>query len=342
MSSGYPLFAVGDVMKIIYIIPFYKRFDLTELCFSEIKKQGCEVYTVGSEGDDSRLLAEKYGFHYIEHRNHPLGAKNNALSQSLKDVDFDYAILLGSDNFVSDNFTTVISDYLSRFKPLCTTFDSLYFYNQNTKLLTSYKGVTGVGRCFSREVVAGCDWKLWEGDKKNALDSSNERIIQRNGYKFEVLNPLELGVEVLDVKYSQSITRHDIVRAGQKIDKISIDLFKFEQLSNYSSIYSKIKKTKIMSLPKLTIRVTKAKGGLEVGQVLTITRRNAIPLINNGVAELVGEDTEQKPKVKAKASAKGKAKTKKVEPCEDCEETPCEDCEKAAETTNIPDSKKAE
>lgn len=293
------------------------------------------MYTVGSEGNDSRQLAQKYGFHYIEHQNQPLGAKNNALSYSLKDVQFDYVILLGSDNFVSDNFTTIISEYLTSFKPLCTTFDSLYFYNQNTKLLTFYEGVTGVGRCFAREVLEGCNWKLWESDKKNALDSSNERVIQRNGYKFEVLNPLELGVEVMDVKYSQSITRHDIVRAGKKVDKISIDLFKFEQLNNYSSIYSKKKKSYIMTIPKLTIRVVEAKAGLEVGQVLTISRRNAIPLINNGVAEIVGEDTEQKPKAKAPA----KTKAKKKEPCKDCEDQPCEDCEKAAETTNIPNKK---
>ena len=320
-------------MKLIYIIPFYKRHDLTELCFAEVKKQGCEVYTVGSEGNDSKQLVEKYGFHYIEHQNHPLGAKNNALSKSLENVQFDYAILLGSDNFVSDNFTSVLKGYLEQFKPDCTTFDSLYFYNQNTKLLTLFNGVTGVGRCFSREVIAACNWKLWESDKKNALDSSNERVINRAGYRFEVLNMLKIGVEILDVKYSQSITRHDIVRAGKKIENISIDLCIFEQLFNYSSIYSKKKKYRIMSVPKLTIKIVKEKAGLEAGQVLVISKRNAIPLINSGVAVLLEDEPGPAPKPK-------KAPAKKKEPCKDCEDKPCEDCEKAAETTNIPDAKK--
>ena len=42
---------------------------------------------------------------YFECANNPVSDKHNYLISKLKDVDFDYAVILGSDNFVSNNFT---------------------------------------------------------------------------------------------------------------------------------------------------------------------------------------------------------------------------------------------
>lgn len=316
-------------MKIIYIIPFYKRHDLTALCFESLQKQGCDVYTVGSEGDQSKQLAHKYGFNYLEHENRPLGAKLNALIKTLKEVEFDYICLLGSDNFISDNFTTLMTEYLTQSKEDFTTFNSLYFYNQNTRVLTFYKGVTGVGRMFSRKLVESCNFSLWEGYKNAALDTSCEKVLNKNGFKATILDPIILGVEVMDVKYSENITTHDISRAGKIIKNNSMDLCIFESLKEYSNRTYKRKKDSIMKVEKLTLRILKSGSGLTEGQIITISKRNAVPLINMGTAEIATDAP--KKAVTAKSVAK-------VEPCEECKEGTkgCKECEEAAQTTNIP------
>lgn len=276
-------------MKIIYIIGFFKRHDLTRMCFDALKSQGCEVYTVGSEGEESKSLAEAYGHHYIEHDNNPLGAKMNALIKSLEHVQFDYACLLGSDNFVSDNFHTKMVNYLDRKKPDYTTFKGIHFYNQNTKLLTYYEGYTGVGRMFSKGLIESCGYTLWMDNKNSGLDTSCEAVLSAFGYKTTYIDPKKLGVETLDVKYSDNITTHDIVSIGKKNENISIDLRIFDRLENYNRKRINLTHSKMKHVENVRVVITKDVAGLRVGDIKVLRPQNAKDLIRMGVAEVFDE-----------------------------------------------------
>jgi hypothetical protein len=240
-------------MKVVFFIPFYKRLDLTELCFSELKKQRKPIYSVGSEGDVSRQLAEKYGVKYLEFDNNPVSDKHNALTGMLKDVDFDYAIQLGSDNFVSPNFTKELVKFLKREKPDYTQFDGVYFYHQKDKVKTYFKGFTGVGRCFSKHLLESMNYKLWESGKNFGLDTSSRNMLAAKGFEPTLLNMQELGVEILDVKYADNITTHEIVYQGEVVESLKIDVTIFDELQNYNTITHRTKPKKNTTKGKLKV-----------------------------------------------------------------------------------------
>ncbi len=326
-------------MKIVIIIPFYKRLDLTDICFREIKKQGCDVYTVGSEGDESKSLAEKHGFNYIEFPNNPVSNKHNALTETLRYVDFDYAILVGSDNFVSANFIAKYTSYLKKYKPLVSQLDGVYFYNQNTKDLTLFKGFTGVGRAYSRELLERFDFALWHEGKNSGLDTSSLNRMREKGIEPEIISIDKLGIEMLDVKYSTNITSHEIVNLGEKVDKISIDLSMFDVLTDYSAINLKkiikkepMKKTNNIK-NKRTVIIIKDGAGIESGTKKILWTYIANQLVADGIAVFEGEEIKPQKQVEVK----------KIEekPCTDCKDKkPCKGCEESAETTNLPTRKR--
>ena len=269
-------------MKIVFIVPFYKRLDLTEICFKELSKQGCPIYSVGSEGVKSKELADKYGVHYIDFENNPVSNKNNALLESLKGVNYDYAILIGSDNFVNNNFVKNYTTYLEEKKPLVSQLDSVYFYNQNTKTKSIYKGFTGVGRAFSRELIERMNYKLWEEGKNSGLDTSTKNILDYNDIEIDTIDSLEHNIRVLDVKYSTNITNHSIVDLGVKLESLDFDLSIFEELSNYC--YKSIKKPNMIHFEKVKIVIQQEVAGMKIGQVKTVKKSIAKTLVSRGVA----------------------------------------------------------
>lgn len=222
-------------MKIVYFIPFYKRLDLTEICFSQIKQHNRPVYVAGSEGDKSRLLAEKYGITYLECENYPVSNKHNELISMLKDVDYDYAVILGSDNFVSSNFTEKIEAVLSKEKPDFLQLKGLYFYNQRTKKTTYFSGFTGVGRCYSKRALEAVNYKLWDNGLNKGLDGSSFQRLKEKGFEPFEVDVRELGIEVVDVKYAENITNHIVTLKGKQVERLSIDMSEIDKLNGYSN-----------------------------------------------------------------------------------------------------------
>jgi hypothetical protein len=317
-------------MKLVFIIPFFKRHDLTELCFSEIVKQGYPVYAVGSEGESSRKLAEKYGVKYLEYPNNPVSDKHNALTGMLKDVEFDYVVQIGSDDFVSKNFAKELVKVLEQEMPDYTQFTGVYFYHQKDMFTSYFEGFTGAGRCYSKQVLEALNYALWESGKNYGLDTSSRNVLAAQGYTPLMLDMKQMGVEVLDVKYADNITSHNIVYSGKLVDNLSIDVTMFECLQNYNTILHREspKLQKKLNM-KSKIKVVE----IETGVVKTLAANIARHVILLGT-------------YKAFDGAEPTTKTKEIEEpvvedskeCEGCkDEKPCEGCEAAAETTNLPE-----
>jgi hypothetical protein len=264
-------------MKIVYIIPFYKRLDLTDLCFSELKKQGREIYSVGSEGEKSQKIALKNGVNYIEFSNFPVSEKHNALTGSLRSVDFDYAVLVGSDNFVSGNFSEKLEEYLKLEKPDFTQFDSIYFHNQKTKKTTYLKCPTGVGRCFSKRLLEKMDYKLWEHGMNSGLDGSSAKNLKKKGYIPTIISLEKLGVEMVDVKYASNITSHGVVNRGKIKDLKLIDLSEINNLSNYSDTTLRKRNVLLFDVNKNRVKILNK----ETGKVKMFNKSISSQLLKN-------------------------------------------------------------
>ena len=122
--------------KIAVIIPFFKRHEITSLCFEDIKlkaeKYNLDVYTAGSEGENSRKLAESFGFKYIETLNNPVSSKLNTLIQETKSGGYDGVLLLGSDNFITEELLDKYSK-IDLKKQVMYGVKDLYFYRVSDK-----------------------------------------------------------------------------------------------------------------------------------------------------------------------------------------------------------------
>ena len=212
-------------MNLAVIIPIYKRHDLTRLCFEHLKIQqdkfGFDVFIAGSEGSVSRLLAEGFGFNYIEVENNPLGAKFNSLLSLC--VDHDGVVVLGSDDFLPDRAWKLYYT-LDMSKKKIYGFAGCYFYSTKRKTLNlfQYKGsikTIGAGRLYNKATLDAVHWKLWTDTQPRGLDTDAMTRCLASGCSETILDQVTL----IDVKHSHNITSHAIAMIGSYVDSSIIE-----------------------------------------------------------------------------------------------------------------------
>ncbi|MFA5638688.1 MAG: hypothetical protein WC961_07410 [Anaerovoracaceae bacterium] len=153
------------------------------------KKYGIEMLVVGSEGEVSEEITKKYGHHYLEFTNRPVSNKWNAGMGEIRKHNPTHVMILGSDDFVSDNLIEGYLEVLAteRFDIIGIT-DSYYFglNDKRSKFgVCGYwggypkKSIIGYARVFNKEILDGLGWKPWIDRKNSGLDFSvNQRLKQ--------------------------------------------------------------------------------------------------------------------------------------------------------------------
>ncbi len=215
-------------MKLALILTIYKRHDLEKLVIERFKEQskkyGFEIIIAGSEGEVSQSLAN--GCNYIEIENNPVSRKHNATLEVAEHLEVDGVVLMGSDDFVNDEFWDFIYKQSPQEKCL-VGFRDLYFYSTETKELGYYEGwgnnaqSIGAGRFFSRYVLDLMNWKLWSDDKDKALDTDSGKRLQKKGVGNKNYKMSDVDAFILDVKHTRSITSNSIL-GGCKQENIDI------------------------------------------------------------------------------------------------------------------------
>lgn len=200
--------------KLAVVVPFYKRPELTKLCFKMLRDQskrlGFDVIVAGSEGEESKKLAR--GFKYIEVENQPLGRKLNALIKECR--DYDGVIIMGSDDFMSDSIIEMYQD-IDCSKPVYYVFDDVYVYSAKYKEVRSgldYKNRPsgcGIGRMYTKKSLEMLNYLIWDNTRAKGLDADAARRCASKGITPEWV---ELGDHFLiDAKVEDNITSHDVV-----------------------------------------------------------------------------------------------------------------------------------
>jgi len=205
-------------MKAVFIIPVYKRLELTRLCVTRLAEKGKQLgFDVLCVGDKE---AKEYckGAKFYECENDPLSDKLNfALSKCKK---YDRVVIWGSDNFATDE---VLKPLIESEKDVIG-YDSIYFYSNRTKkasLYTTNKMTIGVGRSYSREVLKHFDYELYRLKQNSGLDSLAHSLYS-TVFKENVLE-LKDGY-LLDVKHEMNITNPLIVNIGKEVKPFWNDL----------------------------------------------------------------------------------------------------------------------
>lgn len=212
-------------MKLIICTALYGRHELSEIVLayynSIAAKHNLALICVGSEGDQSKQLAERNGFQYIETPNYPLNQKFNILSLAVKNIpDHSGMMLIGSDDLVSENIIELYKDEPDAKKML--GYSQCYFFDCKKKQLKYFKGymtqthsshTVGAGRYFSKNILQQVDYKLWSGvPKNNKLDTDCHEHLRKHGIGEARLNLAAINGAIIDVKYENNITPITAIR----------------------------------------------------------------------------------------------------------------------------------
>lgn len=275
----------------VVIVPFYKRHELTNLCFENLQRQQKElkffdIIVCGSEGNISKSLADKYGFKYYEFINNPVSEKNNYLIQQTK--GYKAVIMLGSDDFLSDE--TLLS-YKELDLDTCDVYGIEYchFYDVASKTLSIFqsKGQTvGAGRVYTQKLLQKIDYNLWSRAQNRGLDYLALQKVFAYGKEVVIKG------DVLDVKHELNITNHQIIEMCEQLDISELDKFKVSKVLNLKEsstkqIYMKVDKKKSR---KVTVEYLKDIYDFKKGNKLTVDKQLARLGVVAGEWQIVGSN----------------------------------------------------
>lgn len=268
----------------VVIVPFYKREEITSLCFENLARQQkkykfFDVLVCGSEGEKSKSLSDKFGFDYLEFQNTPLSEKNNHLIQNAK--YYKGVIILGSDDFVTD-------ETLLKYKDLDLNVCAFYGF---THCFFLVKGETdsfgrfesrgqtvGAGRLYTQKLLQSVDYNLWNVRKNKGLDFIAKNQALKNGIEIEIQG------DILDVKHELNITNPEIIEHCEKLDISGIKIFENHNkiLSLNKSSENKIITNNMSKQEKRSVKVKYLKNvyGFKKGDVVEVHKN----LVRFGVA----------------------------------------------------------
>lgn len=180
-------------MKIIVLTAVWKRYRITQLFYKwmhYLQQQDyiIDVVSVGSEKAISKWQCEQYGFTYLEHSNQPLGQKWNHGARHLEQLDWDYCLILGSDDFISEPAMALLRAKANNEVDFAG-FKDLYFYSSITQKMAFWPGYTngrqgescGAGRLISRAVMEQMRYQPWDSSRRKGLDLSMSNHLKHLG-----------------------------------------------------------------------------------------------------------------------------------------------------------------
>lgn len=189
--------------RIFAAIPVSGRRELLPLTIGRLlNKCGVEdVYCMGDSPKD-RIVCEKAGAIWVDHSNSPLGAKWNMgiIAAIRSGKDYDGFLYVGSSDWVSDNWCSVMGAYLDEYD-LIGSINCLFLdvRGNNEKKLIRWAGYCrtlagdrvnepiGGGRIYSMRIIKKLNGELFAPELDNSLDySSMNRLIREGGKVFRM------------------------------------------------------------------------------------------------------------------------------------------------------------
>ncbi len=171
--------------------------------------------------DDDPKVAERCSDNEIVHLsapNEPLGKKFNTISL-LKAVDFDYLMVMGSDDICN---MRMIKYYFSLMEQGLDFWGmkDIYFYGIEAKVTKYWAGfqnhrvgeTVGCGRCLSRNLLDMLDWQPWDGSLNRKLDRSMTEKLITLGVKQHAFEMRENDCFLLDIKTGGNISKFNQYR----------------------------------------------------------------------------------------------------------------------------------
>ncbi len=222
-------------MKLGILSALWGRPELTRLFLDRMEHLKNELGVVpGVVGSDNQFRedCEKRGVLYTDHINKPLGLKWNHGIKLFQDTDVTHIMILGSDDFVSDDFIEFSMEFAED-KDFTGCLD-MYMYGAHPKrrgwrqlFYFRYPGLlVGPGRVYSRRIIDGMNWKPWGSNRNSGLDGSIAKSVKMLGghVKKKSFIMKDEGLFMVDIKTSGNIS--GIPGGAKPIDDNFINMLK--------------------------------------------------------------------------------------------------------------------
>lgn len=297
------------------LIPIWKRPTLTDRVINYYKKRqerfGFRLVVVGSEEPD---YGSTMGVEYVHSENKPVSQKLTNGAKQCNFKDSTGIFMLGSDDYVNDELLEYIGT-IDGSSTTCIQWKEVYMYRcKDQKLSLWESGKMGAGRFLTKVALNLVDYKLFnQGDHRNkALDYGIWERFIGCGADWETKSLKDIGGCIVDVKYSDNLSPHAIVDAGEERliqelpEYIQSELLILNEKFKEEQIKPRIR-TKIPEGMARIVATANPNHQMKPGEVYEVSANTAMVLIEKGFAYLEGQEPKkEKPKEEKKLAPKRK------------------------------------
>jgi hypothetical protein len=167
-------------LKIQIVIPLWKRPEVTRFCFEgllklkEETKHEIKVLCVISELY-YKEICEDYGFEWVFCDNKPLGNKNNIGIKRALGNEWDYLMMMNSDDIIKAElldkyYQPLFEKKVDFFGISKVTY--VKFGTWEARLVEYGHAILGIGKCIRREVVERLKGNLYPAELNRLLDDN--------------------------------------------------------------------------------------------------------------------------------------------------------------------------
>lgn len=205
-------------MKIVVLTAMHARHELNKIfamAMVRLKKE-FDIDTVSVITHNDNINAEickENGILYTFSKNKPVSNKFNAGLEACRHLEWDYVMILGSDDIPSNSminlhylgdghdFIAVSDMWFWGLNPKRAGWDKFYYWAAGSSRI-------GAGRTISRRVVEACDYRLWPDGYNAGLDSQSAKRIKSSVPDFSsyTYHQKHLGGFLVDIKYELHIS----------------------------------------------------------------------------------------------------------------------------------------
>lgn len=165
---------------------------------------------VYSDSPDGKFLKGRVA-HLHRHVNQPLNEKWNFALQKLREIDFDYCVMMGSDDYFDQHFL----DFIEREAPNYDMigFTDMYFKNEAGEnfywagYMNERRGEpAGAGKVYSKEFLERIDYNLFPVKRPRGLDGQAWVVVNHYKANIGIFSLKEEGLWLCDIKDGKGIT----------------------------------------------------------------------------------------------------------------------------------------
>ena len=194
--------------KIIVLSCMHGRHKTVEYCLN--KMPFITKVMIYSTDEDGKFLETQNVQMTGQFKNNPLSFKWNAGVMSLKDLDFDAVILLGSDDYIDEKFVQFVSNNIDKYEMIA--FKDLYFEQEGSLYYWSgYSGYregepAGAGKVYTKSFLNRINYNLFNEARERGLDGVSWKRCKTANVNVLVTTLKENDLFLCDIKDGEGMT----------------------------------------------------------------------------------------------------------------------------------------